>query len=198
MDAIDGWATLAQQEEVALKILEKQMMFQVKEMGRGQTRVKLGEVCEFQRGKPLAKKDFVDGKVPVIGGGIKPVGTHNLHNRESYSILVSQSGTAGHISRYTESVWASDCFSLDPKTSILQDYLYYSVLHLKEAIDFLKEGTAQPHVYPSTIQHLEIPLPPLTDQQTLQSDFDEIRHKHAKIATYKAKVQEAIQRLIPS
>ena len=197
VEAIDGWTGLAHQEEVALKILEKQMMFQVKEMGRGQARVKLEDVCEFKRGKSLAKKDFVDGNVPVIGGGIKPVGTHNVHNRESYSILISQSGTAGHISRYNEPVWASDCFSLDPKTNIIQDYLYYSVLHLKEAIDFLKEGTAQPHVYPTTIQHLEIPLPPLTEQQTLQADFDEIRHKHAKIAVYKAKAQEAIQRLIP-
>jgi type I restriction enzyme S subunit len=198
VEAIDGWAGLAQQEEVALKILEKQMMFQVKEMGRGQARVKLGEVCEFKRGKPLAKKDFVDGTVPVIGGGIKPVGTHNVHNRESYSILISQSGTAGHISRYSKPVWASDCFSLDPKSNIIHDYLYYSVLHLKETIDFLKEGTAQPHVYPSTIQHLEIHVPPLADQQTLEAEFDEIRHKHAKIATYKAKAQEAIQRLIPS
>jgi type I restriction enzyme S subunit len=174
------------------------MMFHVKEMGRGQPQVKLEEVCEFKRGKSLAKKDFVDGKVPVIGGGIKPVGTHNIHNRESYSILISQSGTAGHISRYNEPVWASDCFSLEPKTNIIHDYLYYSVLHLKETIDFLKEGTAQPHVYPTTIQHLEIPLPSLTEQRTLQSDFDEIRHKHAKIAVYKAKAQEAIQRLIPS
>ena len=47
------------------------------------------------------------------------------------------------------------------------------------------------------LNELLIPLPPLTEQQTLQSDFDEIRHKHAKIAEYKAKAQAAIQRLIP-
>jgi hypothetical protein len=44
---------------------------------------------------------------------------------------------------------------------------------------------------------LQIPLPSLAEQQTLQSDFDEIRHKHAKIAEYKTKAQAAIQRLIP-
>jgi hypothetical protein len=37
----------------------------------------------------------------------------------------------------------------------------------------------------------------MAEQQTLQADFDEIRRKHEKIAEYKAKAQEAIQRLIP-
>jgi type I restriction-modification system DNA methylase subunit len=197
VEAIDGWDRLAQHEEQALEILEKQMMFRVKEMGRGQPRAKLGVVCEFKRGKPLSKKEFQEGDVPVIGGGIKPVGTHNVSNREAYVVLISQSGTAGHISRYTTPTWASDCFSLHSNGAIVDDYLYYSVLHLKDTIDFLKEGTAQPHVYPSTIEGLEIPLPPLAEQQTLQSDFDEIRHKHEKIKIYKAKAQDAIRRLIP-
>jgi len=197
VEAIDGWAQLAHQEEQVLKTLEKQMMFQVKEMGRGQPRMRLGDVCEFKRGKPLSKKEFQEGDVPVIGGGIKPVGIHNVSNREAYVVLISQSGTAGHISRYTTPTWASDCFSLHSNGTIVDDYLYYSVLHLKDTIDFLKEGTAQPHVYPSTIEGLEIPLPPLAEQQTLQSDFDEIRHKHEKIKIYNAKAQDAIRRLIP-
>jgi len=48
-----------------------------------------------------------------------------------------------------------------------------------------------------SIEGLMVPLPSLTEQQSLQADFDEIRHKHEKIAIYKAKAQEAIQRLIP-
>jgi len=197
VDSIDGWSTLIHQEETSLKLLEKQMMFYVKEMGRGQPYIKLSDICEFNRGKMITKKDFQDGNVPVIGGGIKPVGNHNVHNRESYTILISQSGTAGHISRYSVPIWASDCFSLHPKSIITNDFLYYSVLHLKDRIDFLKDGTAQTHVYPSTIESLEIPLPPISQQQTLQEDFDEIKHKHTKIAMYKGKVQEAIERLIP-
>lgn len=58
IEAIDDWGNLVQQEEISLKILEKQMMFQVKEMGRGLDRVKLGDVCDFYRGKPLSKKKF--------------------------------------------------------------------------------------------------------------------------------------------
>lgn len=197
VEAIDGWAQLAQHEEQSLKILEKQMMFQVKEIGRGQDRVKLGEVCEFQRGKMITKKDLVEGKFPVIGGGLTPMGNHTSSNRKEYTPLVSQSGeNAGHISRYTKPVWASDCFSIS-SSKMSDDFVYYSLLQIQDEINFLKTGTAQPHIYPSSIEGLLIAVPSLAEQQTLQSDFDEIRHKHAKIVTYKAKAQEAIQRLIP-
>ena len=64
-------------------------------------------------------------------------------------------------------------------------------------MDLAEYTTGMGAITQGSINNIEISLPPLTEQQTLQSDFDEIRHKHAKIATYKAKAQEAIQRLIP-
>ena len=192
----DGWATLAKQEEKSLEILEKQVVLSIKELGKGKDKKKLKDVCDFKRGKPLAKKDFVNGNIPVIGGGTKPVGFHNEFNRDPYTILISQSGTAGHISRYDTHVWASDCFSLHSKECILDDYLYYSVVDLQNDIDFLKEGTAQPHVYPSTIEHLEILLPSIEEQKKLQPDFDEIRNKHKKIIEYKKRSEESIKKLI--
>ena len=197
VESIDGFTQLAHHEEQALKMLEKQVMFFVKEMGRGQPRVKLGEVCEFQRGKMITKKELVDGEFPVIGGGLSPMGYHTSSNRKSYTCLISQSGeNAGHISRYTKPVWASDCFSVS-SSKMNDDFLYYSLLQIQDEINFLKTGTAQPHIYPSSIDTLTIVVPPLAEQQTLQSDFEEIRHKHAKIAEYKKKAQDAIKRLIP-
>jgi type I restriction enzyme S subunit len=84
------------------------------------------------------------------------------------------------------------------KDTVLPDYIYYYLLQNTSTIIELGVGSCQKNVSPSQIMDIELPLPPLTEQQTLQSDFDEIRHKHAKIAEYKAKAQEAIQRLIPS
>ena len=197
VESIDGFTQLAHHEEQALKMLEKQVMFFVKEMGRGQPRVKLGEVCEFQRGKMITKKELVDGEFPVIGGGLSPMGYHTSSNRKVYTCLISQSGeNAGHISRYTKPVWASDCFSVS-SSKMNDDFLYYSLLQIQDEINFLKTGTAQPHIYPSSIDSLTIVVPSLAEQQTLQSDFEEIRHKHAKIAEYKKKGQDAIKRLIP-
>jgi restriction endonuclease S subunit len=76
-------------------------------------------------------------------------------------------------------------------------YIYYWLIQNKELVYQCGRATAQMNMDMDTFRNLEIPLPPLSEQQTLQADFDEIRHKHAKIVIYKAKAQEAIQRLIP-
>jgi type I restriction enzyme S subunit len=201
VEAIDGWTNLAQNEEASLKMLEKQMMFQVKEMGRGQARVKLGDVCEIRSGKGLTKEDLIDGDVPVIGGGVSPMGYHNIHNKEAYAVVLAQVGAnAGNVSRYPVKSWiTNNGMTIHPKgTGIVNDdILYYLLKNIKDDIKGFAEGTAQPKLSSTSVLSLELQLPPLTEQQTLKSDFDEIRHKHAKIATYKAKAQEAIQRLIP-
>ena len=201
VEAIDGWTNLAQNEEASLKMLEKQMMFQVKEMGRGQARVKLGDVCEIRSGKGLTKEDLIDGDVPVIGGGVSPMGYHNIHNKEAYAVVLAQVGAnAGNVSRYPVKSWiTNNGMTIHPKgTGIVNDdILYYLLKNIQDDIKGFAEGTAQPKLSSTSVLSLELQLPPLTEQQTLKSDFDEIRHKHAKIATYKAKAQEAIQRLIP-
>ena len=201
VEAIDGWTNLAQNEEASLKMLEKQMMFQVKEMGRGQARVKLGEVCDIKCGKPMPKTDIVEGDVPVIGGGISPMGFHNTSTNDAYTPIISQRGTAGHISRYQSKTWITPNAVIPTRknASVIanDDMLFYILKNEQWSIDNIVEKTAQPLLTIGNLKDIEIHIPPLTEQQTLQSDFDEIRHKHAKIAIYKAKAQEAIQRLIP-
>jgi type I restriction enzyme S subunit len=202
VEAIDGWASLAQQEEVSLKILEKQIMFQVKEMGRGQVRVKLGEICDVKCGKSMPKTEIIEGEIPVIGGGISPMGFHNASTHEAYAPMVSQRGeNSGYVSRYSTKTWiTSNAVIPTLKNNLMlvnNDILYYVLKSNEEAFYNIVVKTAQPMLTVGNLLLVEIQLPPLTEQHTLQSDFDEIRHKHAKIATYKAKAQEAIQRLIP-
>jgi type I restriction-modification system DNA methylase subunit/restriction endonuclease S subunit len=200
VDAIDGWAQMEQQEEQALKILEKQMMFQLREMSRGQPRVKLGEVCEIRSGKSLTKEQLMAGDVPVIGGGVSPMGIHNTHNREAYAVVVAQVGSAGNVSRYPMKSWiTNNGMTIHPKGASIanDDILYYILKNIQPDIKGFAEGTAQPKLSAASVLSIEIPLPPLAEQQTLQSDFDEIRHKHEKIKIYNAKAQDAIRRLIP-
>ena len=200
VQAIDMWTNLAQQEENTLKMLEQQMMFEVKEMGRGKLRVKLGDVSEIRTGKGLTKEDLTGGDIPVIGGGLSPMGYHNIHNRESYIVVVAQVGAnAGNISRYPVKSWiTNNGMTIHPKDSaITNDVLYFALKNIQDEVKGLAEGTAQPKLSSSSMLSLAINLPPLAEQQTLQPHFDEIRHKHAKIAEYKAKAQEAITKLIP-
>jgi len=198
VEAIDGWTSLAHQEEVTLGILEKQMMFQVKEMGRGKERVKLGEVCDIKYGDKNPSHETTE-LYPGIGGGVAPSSYVPNWNIEAYTPIISRSGSAGHISRYpTKASAGSFAFvCLTKSDKVLPDYLYFAIKNDEEYIKTLPEGTVQKNMNRDVLRGVELQLPPLTDQQALQSDFDEIRHKHQKIATYKAKAQEAIQRLIP-
>lgn len=201
VEAIDGWTTLAHQEEQALKTLEKQIMFQVKEMGRGKERVKLGDVCEIKPGKGLTKEDLAGGEVPVIGGGVSPMGYHNIHNKEAFTTILAQVGAnAGNVSRYAVNSWVTNNgMTLHPNKAKVatDDMLYYLLKNIQDEIKGYAEGTAQPKLNSSSVLSLTVQVASLTEQQTLQSDFDEIRHKHAKIASYKAKAADAIKRLIP-
>jgi restriction endonuclease S subunit len=200
VEAIDGWTNLAQNEEVSLKILEKQMIFQVKEMGRGQARVKLGSLIDINYGERITKKESQGDAYPVFGSGGDTF-RYEKKNREGVNCKVGRFAISEHncVQIMFMDYWCLDsALTITAKdTNVINCYLWYWLLNNKYLVYECSRGTAQQHIDMDSFRNFEIPLPPLTEQQTLQSDFDEIRHKHAKIATYKAKAQEAIQRLIP-
>lgn len=200
VDSIDGFTQLAHAEEQSLKLLEKSVMFEVKWMGMGKERVKLGDVCEIHHGKRVTKKEHLGTIYPVYGGGDDTFRTDNK-NREGFTCKVSRFGISEHncVQTINGDYWLMDSGftvkGLSEKT--IDVYLYYWLLQHKERVYQCGRATAQMNMDMDTFRDLEIPLPSLAEQQTLQSDFDEICHKHAKIAEYKAKAQAAIQRLIP-
>ncbi len=200
VESIDGFTQLAHHEEQALKMLEKQVMFFVKEMGRGQPRVKLGEVCEINHGKRITKKDNLGTIYPVYGGGDDTFKTDNK-NREGFTCKISRFGISEHncVQTIYGDYWLMDSgFTVNGVSEKTNDlYIYYWLMQNKKIIYQCGRATAQMNMDMDTFKNLEIPLPPLTEQQTLQSEFEEIRHKHAKIAEYKKKAQDSIKRLIP-
>ena len=200
VDSIDGWTQLANIEEQALKILEKQMMYGVIEIGRGKPRVKLGDVCDINHGKRITKKKNLGTFFPVYGGGDDTFKTDNK-NREGLTCKVSRFGISEHncVQTIYGDYWLMDSgFTVKGNIEKTNDaYIYYWLIFNKELVYQCGRATAQMNMDMNTFNNLQIPLPPLSEQQTLQSDFDEIRHKHEKIARYKAKAQESIERLIP-
>ena len=92
-----------------------------------------------------------------------------------------------------------DCAKISIENPITKMYVFYSLQgqSFDEYIEANTTKTTIGHISRGVVREIEIPLPSLAEQQTLQSDFDEIKHKHAKIAEYKAKAQAAIHRLIP-
>jgi len=199
VEQIDFYTQMAHTEEQSLKILEKIVIGWVKEMGRGKERVKLGEVCDFWGGKAVKKENRSEtGMIPYYGSnGI--TGFMDTPIFEGMYIITGQDGTLGTFYNVDGKFWASNhthVFRPKPDSNIIHDALYY-ILQVYFDVDKIQTGSCIPKITLANIKDFEIPLPTLAEQQTLQSDFDEIRHKHAKIAEYKAKAQEAIHRLIP-
>jgi type I restriction enzyme S subunit len=137
--------------------------------------VKLGDLCVVKRGTTITQKVAIEGKVPVVGGGLKPTYFHNSPNRNGNTITVSGSGaSAGFINFYKEPIFASDCSTVEPKNDTVNvGYIYRAMQNLQEYIyTKLKAGAAQPHVYAKDLADLEIPLPPLAEQQRIAALLD--------------------------
>lgn len=195
--AIDVWNDIAKREEEMLAMLEKQIMFDVKEMGRGKELVKLGDVCEIEGGTYITKKTATEGPYPVYGGGGISAFISE-YNKES-KFVVSKDGVSEKCVRYVPGKFFLNHhgWTFTNKERATYPYIGYWLLNNQATLYEQATGTAQKGINQTAFYDISIPLPSLTEQQTLQSNFDEIRHKHAKIAEYKAKTQEAIKRLIP-
>jgi len=119
--------------------------------------IKLGQFIVPKKGKNITKSEAIDGKYPVVAGGLDPSCYHNQSNTKAPVITISASGAnAGFVKLYYNEVWSSDSSFID-ETVTDWVYFFYVLLKLKQNQIFDKqEGSAQPHIYPSHIMDLEI------------------------------------------
>ncbi|RVZ48095.1 restriction endonuclease subunit S [Helicobacter pylori] len=136
---------------------------------------KLGEVCDFQKGKSITKKAVTFGKVPVISGGRQPAYYHNEANRSGETIAISSSGVyAGYISYWDIPVFLADSFSVSPKQkTLMPKYLFHYLTTQQDAIHATKSTGGIPHVYSKDLQNFLIPIPPLEIQQEIVKILDQ-------------------------
>ncbi len=136
---------------------------------------KLGEVCDFQKGKSITKKAVTLGKVPVISGGRQPAYYHNEANRSGETIAISSSGVyAGYVSYWDIPVFLADSFSVSPKQkTLMPKYLFHYLTAQQDAIHATKSTGGIPHVYSKDLQNFLIPIPPLEIQQEIVKILDQ-------------------------
>ncbi|GAA8243968.1 restriction endonuclease subunit S [Helicobacter pylori] len=136
---------------------------------------KLGEVCDFQKGKSITKKAVTLGKVPVISGGRQPAYYHNEANRSGETIAISSSGVyAGYVSYWDIPVFLADSFSVSPKQkTLMPKYLFHYLTTQQDAIHATKSTGGIPHVYSKDLQNFLIPIPPLEIQQEIVKILDQ-------------------------
>lgn len=141
---------------------------------------RLGELCNFKRGKNLLTKNAIDEGVPVVAGGLEPSCFHNVANTGAPVITVSGSGAnAGFMRMYHVPVWASDCSFID----ISCENFYFVYCFLKVNSKLLKHaqtGAVQPHVKPSDIHDFELVIP---DKESIYDFQDKVNPFFDKIAS---------------
>ncbi|GAA9027294.1 restriction endonuclease subunit S [Helicobacter pylori] len=146
---------------------------------------KLGEVCDFQKGKSITKKAVTFGKVPVISGGRQPAYYHNEANRSGETIAISSSGVyAGYVSYWDVPVFLADSFSVSPKQkTLMPKYLFHYLTTQQDAIHATKSTGGIPHVYSKDLQNFLIPIPPLEIQQEIVKILDAFTELNTELNT---------------
>jgi len=152
----------------------------------------LSDVCEFQNGTQIDKKDIIDGNIPIFGGGKKIMGFHNNHNRNGNETIVCGTGAyAGYINNNLgKPFWASQCFTFKSKNiNIINDkYLYYYSKIILEPIFIAgQKGTAIPFIRYSQIIDKKIPIPSIEKQEEIVKYLDFIYEKAIKSSEEKIK-----------
>ncbi len=140
-------------------------------------KVKLGEVCVFQRGQSITKKDIIEGDIPVVAGGKQPAYYHNKANRDKDIITVSSSGAnAGYINFWTVPIFSSDSFTIKPKNNnqLFIKYIYYFLKSRQEYLYTLSRGCGIPHIYISDVEPFEIILVDIQTQKEIVAVLDKV------------------------
>jgi type I restriction enzyme S subunit len=137
-------------------------------------------LVNIKKGNSITKENIVNGNIPVIAGGQTSPYNHNIANYQSDVITVSASGAyAGYVWYHDYPIFASDCtvISSQINTNISVKYIYEYLKLKQQYIYNLQQGAAQPHIYPSDLEKLNIPLPPLEKQNQIAKHISQIREQ---------------------
>lgn len=158
---------------------------------------KLGELCQFKRGKGLLSKNAIPGDVPVVAGGLEPACYHNISNTKAPVITVSGSGAnAGFMRMYHQEVWASDCSFID---ITCENWLFvYCFLAINShLLKHAQTGAVQPHVKPADIHDFDLAIPPKEYIQRFQDKISSFITKKGLLEQESRRLAELRDALLP-
>ena len=158
---------------------------------------KLGELCQFKRGKGLLSKNAIPGDVPVVAGGLEPACYHNVSNTKAPVITVSGSGAnAGFMRMYHQEVWASDCSFID--ISCVNWLFVYCFLAINShLLRHAQTGAVQPHVKPADIHDFDLVIPPKENIQRFQDKISSFITKKGLIEQESRRLASLRDTLLP-
>lgn len=167
---------------------------------------KLGElrkigVIKIDKGTTITANSKTHGNIPVIAGGqTYPYFCHN-YTHSFPCITVSASGAyAGYVWYHSYKIWASDCNVVYAQKSYSTLFLAYTLMNNQNRIYKLQRGGAQPHVYSSDLEIINIPHIDLPEQsaivEILSTADDEINQLKQKLELFKQQKKWLMQQLL--
>ena len=127
---------------------------------------KLREIAKVYKGQSITSDKIIEGTIPVIAGGKSSPYNHSFHNEEGNIITVSASGAySGYVWYHSDKIFASDCSIIKSRSEKeLSTKFLSEILKVKQQeIYYLQQGAGQPHVYPSDLNKILIPVPTNVD-----------------------------------
>ena len=157
--------------------------------------VKLGEVLTLQRGHDLPKKNFVEGKYPVVGSnGI--IGYHNEFKYFGPGVITGRSGTIGKVCYIEENYWPHNT-SLFVKDFKGNNEKY--ILFLLESLDLKSLGertAAVPSLDRNNAHKLNVYLPPIETQKQIVAQIEKeqslVNSNKELITLFEQKIKDKI------
>jgi restriction endonuclease S subunit len=140
--------------------------------------IEIHNIAKVEKGQSITSAEVITGIYPVIAGGQSSPYSHNNYNQKGKVITISASGAySGFVWFHTDKIFASDCSVIRSKDEkIASTEFIYNVLKLKQQQLYnLQQGSGQPHVYPSDIKRIKIPLPRLEKQVEINAHINLLR-----------------------
>ena len=184
--------------------------------------VELGEVATVRSGYAFKSSDWKDAGIPVVkianvkGGRLEMSGCSFVSESTAAEsgefqlstgdILIAMTGYIGDVARVRRSDLPCALNQRVGKFSVRDDkrldadflYTFLSWAETRRTIEGLGYGSAQPNVSPSLIHNVEIPLPPLAEQQAIAAVIGALDDKIELNRRMNAKLEEMARALFQS
>ena len=158
-------------------------------MKEGWTYKKLGEVANVVHGKNQKDVLSEEGQYPIYGSGGTVMGYATNYLCEAGTTILGRKGSINNPKFIEERFWNVDtAFGITPKDDNCSKYIFYFIT----SIDWLSKntGTTLPSLTQQVVKDVIIPVPPLSEQQSIVIALDSLKSKVDRLQVNLAKLSQ--------
>ncbi len=179
---LEKWDTAIEKTEALIEAKEKRFKWLLKTLISDQQnnpewqKMKLGEICTFEYGKPLKEQDRIGDRYPVFGSnGI--VGRHNEYLVAGPFIVVGRKGSAGTVLYSVNNGFPIDTtFYINLQSKEIQlRFLYYLLLLVE--LDRISAQSGVPGLNRNDAYKISISIPSFVEQRGITRTLDVARRE---------------------